>query len=238
VTEPNLTTSEVNDLQPQAPVPNPEPPEEPKAGAEAAADAGAVEGGEEPTPTTPPERTYSQAEWEKRESSVQQKLTKAQQESQKAIEEANRQAKEAIAAYQRQQDDAFLARVEQEGGDIQAARGQLAKEQAIREREAKIAERETALEQQGARLLQIAKEADAVRLAKEHGLTDTAPLMEAENPTQMENIALKLALEAKGTATKPAVKTDKGVSTAAGRAGDWSKLSPAEKLAKGTEGMF
>jgi len=186
-------------------------------------------------PETPKERVYKQEEWSKREAVLRKQVEEAKRLGQEVATKAEQKAEQAIAQYQKQQDDAYIAKVEAEGGDVRAAQAQLTKEQAIREREADLNKRETSFQVESLKAFEIAKRNDAERLAREYGLTEVDSLMTAENPTEMELIASKAALEAAKTGAKPPVKTDSNISNTKGA--DWSKLSPTEKVLEGIKDM-
>ena len=187
-------------------------------------------------PKTPKERVYSKEEWSKRESTLTKQVAEAQRQAQVSIAEAERKATEAVARIQKQEDEAFIAKVETDGGDVDSARRVITAQQAIRERESQLNKREASFQVESMKAFEIAKRNDAERLAREYGLTDVDSLMIAENPTQMELIASKSALETAKAGAKPAVKTDTNIPTA--RGADWSKLNPTEKVLQGLGDVF
>ena len=196
---------------------------------------GAGDEGVKTPPEPPKERTFSQEEWNKREAAVQARVTESETKAQAAVTAAKQQAAEAVTAHQKREDEAYIAKVDAEGGNVEFARATVAKEASVRAREAALEEREAGFTVQATQAFEIAKRNDAERLARDYGLTDVESLMTAENPTAMELIASKAALEVAKTGAKPPVKTDNAISTTTGA--DWSKLNPQEKVLQGIKDM-
>jgi len=207
-------------------------PEELKEGAvakevEGAGDEVKKEGGVE----APTERMFSQAEWDKRQSSIdtahkkelaniQEKSATKAREQAEALETAQLQIEEA-------ETKAFLRMVEEQGGDMDSAKA--------------IAKARTDAATEGRRLQMLKAELEAERetltiagkakkahdLVKEHGLDEDAldGLLEAENPDQMEAKALRLRLEKSKTEERPSTKTAAGRGSTKG--GDLSGSPPS-----------
>lgn len=193
-----------------------------------------AEGGEPTPPTTPEPRVYSEEEWDKRQSSIDKQVADIRKQHDEALVQSRKQYDETLAQLEARQDAEFLSKVEEGGGDVDAAKRILARDQAARKRERDIEGRENTMKSQILQLGEVAKQNDANRLAKEYGV-DADELLKANDPAEMERIALKLALEASKVEAKKPVKTDTNVPSAKGV--DWSKLSPSQKVLEGIKDM-
>ena len=184
---------------------------------------------EAPTPVT-----FSQEDIDKLKAEWNTKRQEHETRHKEELDVIRKQSEEAIRLNQERQDQDFLRKVEEDGGDIDAAKRIIAREQAVREREQKGQSEAQTIQSQRAELDGALKAIAANKLATEHGV-DVNELMKAQNPTEMENIALKLQLEKQKTESKPPIKTDSGVSTTKGV--DLSGMSADEKIRKGIGDM-
>jgi hypothetical protein len=192
-------------------------------------------GGEvETTPPPPEPRTYSEAEWDKRQASWDADLAKKEKAYKDELEAERKKREEAADALEQKHAEEFIAKVESQGGDVPAARALMAKQAAIREQERENLRLRQELEAERATLSPIRKRQDAEELARQYEV-DVDPLLEAENKVEMELLASKLALEKAKIAAKPPAKTDSDVSTTKGL--DLSKLSSDEKIKSGLGDM-
>lgn len=203
-------------------------------GAEQESTEGADDEGKEETPTAPPERTFTQEEWDKRQSKIDKQIADLRKQSEEAIRKVQEEAEAAAEAAAQKRDQVFIDKVEADGGDINAAKQLVAREQAIRKQEQDFAKRRREFDGRIAEAFEVAKRNDAERLAHQYKV-DVDPLLEAENPTEMELIASKLALEKAKTKQKPPVKTDSNLPSAKGA--NLSKLTPSEKIREGIKDM-
>jgi hypothetical protein len=176
---------------------------------------------------TPKPRVYSEEEWNKRQSSWDKQFAETQQSYQTQILQFQQQAQE-------RQDQEFLSKVEADGGDVNAAKELVARQKAIREREQELEFRGQSLQAYGQQVYEEGKAIAAHKMASQYGV-DEKELLKAQNPMEMENIALKLHAEKLKAGAKRPIKTDSSIPSAKGV--DWSKLSPTEKLNRGLEGM-
>ena len=188
--------------------------------------AGKVEG--ETPPTTPPLRTYSEEEWNTRQSSIDKQTTKVQGEHQVAVEKIQANYENLLTQQQAQQATAFLKQVEDAGGDMTAAKAVVELQGRLQQRERELGKKETDFTAQQTQVFEGLKRLDANRLATQYGI-DEKPLFEATNLVEMENIALKLSIEKGKTEQKPVVQTDTGVPSAKGV--DLSAMSLQQRVA-------
>ena len=175
----------------------------------------------------PKPRTYSEEEWNKRQSSI----DKAHATE---IAELNQKYEEATTRERERLNQEYLAKVEADGGDVEVARRTIAREEAVLKQEREIARETQILQAYHAQVDEALKAVAANKLAGQYGV-DATELLKAQNPLEMENIALKLQAEKLKTGTKKPIKTDSNISSARGV--DFSKLSPNEKIMRGLEGM-
>jgi len=200
----NSTSSEEEEQLPVTPEPKGAAPE-PEKGAE-------KEEGKE-TPKAP--RTYSEEDWNKRQSSWD-----------KGLEELKKQHKEEIkqirGQLQQQLRQDFLRKVEEEGGDVTKAGDLFDREQAILAKEQEVGEGLALLEK-------VKKDQDASDFIEKFDLPKEAKdqLLKAGSPAEMRSIALELALEKEKAGKTPPVKTASAVGT--GKGVDTSKMSPRER---------
>ena len=183
----------------------------------------------------PTARTYSQEEWDKRQSAVDKRISSAQREAAEGLRKAEEKHFQLLEEERRRQDTAFLTSVRDSGGDMDAANRLVTAQQTNRTREAELARQEAAFKTTQESTAQGLKLLDAQRLAKEYGVP-AEPLMEATDPAGMKNLALEAALAQAREGSKAPVKTATGVPAAAKGVG-WAELSPDAKIQEGLKDM-
>lgn len=201
----------------------PEKPTEPKK----------EEGAEE---APPPEKLYSEKELQERLVSAvgghKGTVTKLQTDM-KAM-----QTKYAALEEQRETAgwDAFIKSVEEDGGDVNKARQLAEREKTSSKRQRDLDAKELLIEEKTALLNEAGRQKTATELVTTYQLgEDTlAKLLEAENPTEMENMALKLAVTKGKIEAKPPEKPSKDVTTTRGK--DLSGMKIEERIGKAIEG--
>jgi len=186
-----------------------------EAGASKEPEAGAGVAGDEATPKAPEPRVYSSEEWNTRQSSIDKRMDEVQKQHQTAVGKIQANYENLLTQQQAQQATAFLKQVEEAGGDMTAAKAVVELQGKLQQRERELGKKETDFTAQQTQVFEGLKRLDANRLATQYGI-DEKPLLEATNPVEMENIALKLAIEKGKTERKPPVKTDTGVPSAKG----------------------
>jgi len=220
------TTSETGDQQ------LPEPPESVKGAVEEPVKG--AEGAVEATPPPPEPRVYSEEEWKKRQASWDEGIAKREKALKEQLDAERKQREDAQEALEQRRGEELIAQVQTAGGDVNAARTITAKAAALREQERELRKERLSIDAERAELSPIRKRQDAQALAQKYEV-DVEPLLEAENPVEMELLALKLSLEKAKIGAKPPVKTDSDVSTTKGV--DITKLSSDEKILRGLGGI-
>lgn len=220
------TTSETGDQQ------LPEPPESVKGAVEEPVKG--AEGAVEATPPPPAPRVYSEKEWKKRQASWDEGIAKREKALKEQLDAERKQREDAQEALEQRRGEELIAQVQTAGGDVNAARTITAKAAALREQERELRKERLSIDAERAELSPIRKRQDAQALAQKYEV-DVEPLLEAENPVEMELLALKLSLEKAKIGAKPPVKTDSDVSTTKGV--DITKLSSDEKILRGLGGI-
>lgn len=167
----------------------------------------------------PQPKTYSEEEFRGLQAAKDREVAAVKAESERVRQEAAELAQK-IRAQERL---AFVEEVKGQGGNADAAARMFDLEATTKERERKLAAREVQIDE---RLKQI----QARDLAEKYELDAAAKarILEAKDPLEAENVALKLRLEKVGAKTKQPVKTDSGVGSPKGV--DLSKMSPEEQL--------
>jgi len=159
------------------------------------------------------------------------RFTQVQEES-KGL---NAQLAKALERIDEAEANRFVQRVEDEGGDVNVAKMIVAEKQAAAKatREAQVLQAEIT-KQQGI-LNEAAKGKQAYDLIKEHQLdADTLDdLLKSENPTEMENKALRLRLEKSKTEQRPPDKTPTVPGSTKGV--QWDKLPLNERMGRAME---
>ena len=180
-------------------------------------------------------KTYSEEEWTTREREFQSdrdtktaELNKAHKEELGRRDEESRKAQE--AATNKKLDD-WVKQVENDGGDVDAAKRVAEKEKAILHDRTELDERKRKQDEIDASQQSTLKYLDAQKLAKEHDIP-VETLMEAKSPEEMRVLALteeikklKTPKEEGKKAERPVTSTDKGVGSGGGE--------PAPETAQG-----
>lgn len=169
----------------------------------------------------------------KRYGGLDSKLTE-EREARRKLEEALEKVNEKVRA---QEDAAYLRKVEEDGGDVEAAKQALTR---VREADIKIAEAEKikqTVERDRAIVNEAARAMKANNLAKEYELNAKAidDLLECETPEQMENKALKMHIDVLKIKAKSPTKTDEPDE---GRKPDISSLSLEERAQMAMDGKL
>ena len=191
-------------------------------GAEAENLEGGIAGGEEAP------KTHTQVEIDALISAQKSEWDVKRQEHEighKAELEKIRSEHEATLAQLQERDTAtFLKQVEEAGGDVDMAKR-------LAGMQTDISKRERTIQQQQVTVDATLKYIDANRLSTQYGV-DMTELLKANNPVEMENIALKLhniKLKTESDEAKKAPqKIDSGTSSGAGEG--WRDKSPDEKI--------
>lgn len=165
------------------------------------------------------EKTYTQADWDKRQgeldgriSGLDKKLTETTKSSKEDVSRLEKALEEQQLRTEEARDLTFLRKVEEDGGDVDAAKTLVTREKASRALERDLAGRKRTLDEQETILAEAGKAKKAVDLIKEHKLEDDVvdELLACETPEKMEIKALNLRLEKGAIDAKPIVETDAG----------------------------
>lgn len=172
-------------------------------------------------------RTYSEEEWNKRQSSWDTQTSELKKSHQTEIATINQQYGQLIAQERARQNAEFLKKVEDEGGNVDAAKAIIAREEALMAREQEDARKAQEFEEARRLVAEEAKAIAAHRMAAQYRV-DEKELLKAESRVEMENIALKLHAEKLKAGQKRPIKTDSGTSSAKGI--DLSKMTEIERV--------
>lgn len=192
-------------------LPTPEPPK----GAAVEPEKGAEEEKVEKPPIPPAERTYSTAEWNKRQSALDKQIEEVRKEHKEAIKQLQVQLNQKL-----RQD--FISQAEARGESGEQAGTLFDLQARLQDREAELVE--------VAKVLDVAQKArTANELAEKYGLSSDAKdsLLKAETPADMKVMALEMSLETTKAKATPPTKTPSGVGT--GKGIDTSKATPRER---------
>jgi len=190
------------------------------------------------------EETYTKAAWDKREeetnkriSGLDKKLTETSKSSKDEVSRLEKALAEQQLRTEEARDLTFLRKVEEDGGDVDAAKTLVAREKASRALERDLAGRKKALDEQEIILAEAGKGKKAVDLIKEHELEADVvdELLACETPEEMEIKALRMRLEKGAVDAKPVVETD---APEGGRKADTSNMSVEERLGQAMEGKI
>jgi len=175
----------------------------------------------------PAQRTYSEDEWNKRQSS----WDKQQASTAATLKELETARDEMLAKLDESETTQFLKTVEADGGDMDVAKQIALRDLNVRKATRALEETRKRMESDAAVLAQSSKIDQANKLIKEHSLTEDtlAVLMESGNVTDMENKALKLRLEKSGVEQRKPADLASTVSSTRGR-----ELPKNPSLALGT----
>ena len=223
--DPNETTSVVKDPQPQVtPTITELVP-----GAEKVGDKGAADKGSQEPPQT---RTYSEDEWNKRQSAIDKRIADLQKASDDAVQKSADARLEAERKAEEIELNTFLRSIEDQGGDSEAAKLIVDAKKQMAEERRTWDKTKRQLETERNTLREAGKAKKAIDLIKEFSLPEGSEdkLMTAEDGTQMENTAMRLHLENIKSLQVPSTTVDAGQQQKP--AGDLDKLSASEKLGK------
>jgi hypothetical protein len=178
----------------------------------------------------PLKRVFSQDEWDKRQSAWDTQYATKEKEWQEQISQLEKERDTIAQTIERKNADDFIRKVEEQGGDVDAARRLITREQQANTALKAAKAREVKAMAQEAKAAQYLKMIAADELIKSQKLDKDVrdQLLAAEDPIEMENIALKLALEKTKVANVPTTKVDSKVTSTKGV--DLSKMSPEERI--------
>ena len=191
------------------------------------------EGAEERKAPSP--RSYSTDEWNKRQSAWDKQtaaIQKQLKESSERLVEYEKTRNTLLDESQERQFADFLSKTDTAGGDMDAARLVVSAQREVAKKQREFEVQQTQFHKDQELVNEGLKTLAAQDFVKKYELGgDTlASLMEAANPMEMENKALKLKLEKASVEKKPSAKVDSGISSTKGI--DFSKLSDTEKFGK------
>ena len=187
-------------------------------GAAPAETKGAEDKSKEVVVEAPAPRTYSEEEWNKRQSKLDAEATKERtkfdgktKELQQLLEQSQQQLEEA-------QSQTFLRTLEEQGGNVDAGKTLLAREQAFRAAVKGFEATKVQQEELQEKLNVAGRAKFAHELMQTYKLEGDAEeaLFKAENDGEMENIALKLHVENLKTEQRQPAKVDPGVTVTKG----------------------
>ena len=187
---------------------------------------------------TPEPKSYSEEDWNKRQSAWDTQ-TSALTKEREAIAGQLAQIQEAHENLRAQTEEQKLAdwlkSVETDGGDVNQARQIVEAQKQVSKQIRDIEKRERQLSEQTTKAGIALKLMTAKDLIKEHDLGDDAleGLLKSEDPTAMENQALKLKIAKSLADAKPKTPIGGGVPTTKGL--DLSKLSLTERAGRAIE---
>lgn len=182
--------------------------------------------------TTPASRSYTEEEWNKRQSAWDSQMSKTRKDLDDQLTTIQRERDESFQRAEDAKYDTFLRRVEADGGDLNAAKELVAREKQLASNERRFKAEQATL----------AKEREILRMAGKgkaaHELIQTYKLeaivldtlLESENPTEMENKALKLHLAKSKAGERQPDKLDSGQGGKSGE--DLSKIPTSMALGR------
>ncbi len=146
------------------------------------------------------------------------------------VKELKTQQKQLRQQLQDLQNAAAIAKVESEGGDVEQAKSLFSRETMLNAEKEALAEQKAALDSALAELNQAARVKKIDEYIKTYELDDTArpELEKAQDPKELETVALRLALKKTQAGVIPARKVEAGAGTSSGI--DWNKLPARERL--------
>ena len=114
--------------------------------------------------------------------------------------------------YEEQERAGWLAKIEQDGGDVSTAKAITERDKESKKNERDFAERLANIESREVLLNEAGKSKSAYDLIRTHGLGEGAleGLLKSESLVEMENMALKLKLDKQGADSRPSETPDKG----------------------------
>lgn len=139
--------------------------------------------------------------------------------------------------YDEKEIGSWLAKVEQDGGDVGVAKTIVEREQVSKKLERDLTDRLADIESREALLNEAGKGKTASDLIKTHELGEDVleELLKAESLTEMENKALKLRVEKQSVEARQPEKLDKG-QKASTKGQDLTKVAVDRRLGLGMEG--
>jgi uncharacterized coiled-coil protein SlyX len=143
-----------------------------------------------------------------------------------------------VAQVERERQENFLKSLETNGLDVNIGRQLVDRERKVSAQEKQLRDLSAQLAETQAELNQASFNKKVIDLAKQYNLSDedAKALASAQNPFEMENIALKTALSRKAVATKKATVV---AGDGTGKSSiDLSKLGTAEALGLAAEGKI
>ncbi len=179
---------------------------------------------------TPTPRTYSEEDWRKRESALDKQLAKLKTESdaertrlQQAFDAAQSQIEEA-------NNKAFLQRIEDAGGDVNAAKVLIERQTALAKSQRDFEAKRLELQRREMILAEAGKGKQAHDLMTEYNLRKEAldDLLQAESRETMKVKALEMHVNALKTEQRKPTKTD--TTTPSTKGVDLSKMPPSLRL--------
>ena len=164
-----------------------------------------------------------------------QKLTETRTDYESKLTGLTEELARAMESMEETRAQSFLTKVDDEGGDMTAAKAMVERERTARQTAQELKTQKAELDRQATVLNEASKGKQAQDLIKEHGLAADVldNLLGSKSPEEMENKALKLHLSTDKTERRPTDKTDKGRGESKGR--DTSKLSGTESLGRAME---
>lgn len=227
-------------IEPTSPEGNVQPPPElddaiVKADAEKAKAAGAAqeppEGAGEKKVEPPSERTYSQAEWNKRQSAIDTQLAKGKEE----LGELQKQVDDLVAQSEERKIADWLKSVEAGGGDVDQAKLIAEAQRGVSKQMRELKRQQADLEGRLTLINEAEKVSKARKLVETHSLDKDAEekLLEAESPEGMEILALSMKVEKLSAEAVPPTKVGSPVVEPKGV--DTSKMKIEERMGAAIE---
>ena len=182
-------------------------------------------------------QTYTEEEYQaaveterKRYSGLDSKFTKQRAKWEQQVKDLETARDEAAAQAEEARYKSFIQSVEDDGGDVSAAQRLIDRERKIVQQERQQNTLKTWITQQQTLLNEAAKGKQAEDLMKQYELPaeQLEKLLDAKDPTAMENVALKFRLERIKVGQRPPAKIDPGRGKRG--SGDLSKLPPSVAL--------
>lgn len=158
-------------------------------------------------------QTFNKEDWDKRESEWNKRYSGLDSKLSKTTEQYNKlqqELEELRNAKSLAEEQALLKTAELNGEDINVVKTTLEKRRATEARERELAQWEERLKSQEAALIEAARVRKAQEYAAQFNLADSEldDLLKSETPEQMENKALRLALQKQQTASIKPTKLD------------------------------
>lgn len=154
-------------------------------------------------------RTYTEAEWNARQSSWDKQFAKATSGFESKINDMQKQIEEFNSKRFEIEESNLLRKVESEGGDVNWVKEAMAMK---RQAQQELAEARKLIDSVSSEAKAIA----ATKMAKQYGLGEDAiqDLMESKDPSEMELKALRMERDLRAQAGRPPAPTEKPVAQA------------------------